>query len=149
MSNGFPLGAVVGRAEILDAVPMGGLGGTFGGNPVACAAALAAITTIEEDGLVQRAQALGAATSARFQALQQRFSFIREVRGLGAMMAMELEGEEPARANRIVDEAARRGLLVLTAGLYGNVIRTLMPLVMTDAELTEALEVLERALAVA
>ena len=149
MSNGFPLGAVVGRAEILDAVPMGGLGGTFGGNPVACAAALAAITTIEEDGLVQRAQALGAATSARFQALQQRFPFIREVRGLGAMMAMELEGEEPARANRIVDEAARRGLLVLTAGLYGNVIRTLMPLVMTDAELTEALDVLEQALAVA
>jgi 4-aminobutyrate aminotransferase/(S)-3-amino-2-methylpropionate transaminase len=147
MSNGFPLGAVVGRAEIMDAVPPGGLGGTFGGNPVACAAALAAIATIEEDGLVARAALLGARTQTRFAGFQQRFSFIRETRGLGAMQAIELDDEGPGRAGQVVDEAARRGLLVLTAGLYGNVIRTLMPLVMTDAELDEALDLLEAALA--
>jgi 4-aminobutyrate aminotransferase/(S)-3-amino-2-methylpropionate transaminase len=149
LSNGFPLGAVVGRAEVMDAVPMGGLGGTFGGNPVACAAALAAITTIEEDGLVERARALGARTASRFAAFSQRFPFIREVRGAGAMQAIELDHDEngPGRAGRVVDQAARGGLLVLTAGLYGNVIRTLMPLVMTDAQLDEALDVLEAALA--
>jgi 4-aminobutyrate aminotransferase / (S)-3-amino-2-methylpropionate transaminase / 5-aminovalerate transaminase len=147
MSNGFPLGAVVGRAAIMDAVPAGGLGGTFAGNPVACAAALAAIATIEEDGLVDRARALGAAVATRFGALRQKFSFIREARGVGAMQCIELDEEGPGRASRVVDEAARRGVLVLTAGLYGNVIRTLMPLVMTDAELAEALDVLEAALA--
>jgi 4-aminobutyrate aminotransferase / (S)-3-amino-2-methylpropionate transaminase / 5-aminovalerate transaminase len=149
MSNGFPLGAVVGRAEIMDAVPPGGLGGTFGGNPVACAAALAAIATIEEDGLVERARVLGAAAATRFAAFRQRFPFIREARGVGAMQAIELEEEGPGRASRVVDHAARNGLLVLTAGLHGNVIRTLMPLVMTDAELAEALDVLEAALATA
>jgi 4-aminobutyrate aminotransferase/(S)-3-amino-2-methylpropionate transaminase len=139
----------VGRAEIMDAVPAGGLGGTFGGNPLACAAALGAIATIEEDGLVARAQQLGARTVARFTAWQQRFPFIREVRGAGAMQAIEIDEDGPGRANRIVDAAARGGVLVLTAGLYGNVIRTLMPLVMTDAELDEALDVLEAALATA
>jgi len=145
MSNGFPLGAVVGRAEVMDAVPAGGLGGTFGGNPVACAAALAAIETIEADGLVERARVLGVRTASRFVGFQKRFPFIREVRGLGAMQAIELDEQE--RAGRVVDEAARRGVLVLTAGLHGNVIRTLMPLVMTDGELDQALDVLEAALA--
>jgi 4-aminobutyrate aminotransferase / (S)-3-amino-2-methylpropionate transaminase / 5-aminovalerate transaminase len=149
MSNGLPLGAVVGRDEIMDAVPAGGLGGTFGGNPVACAAALAAIATIEEDGLVERARVLGARTGARFAAFREQFRFIREVRGVGAMQAIELDEEEPARANKVAGEAARRGVLVLTAGLYGNVVRTLMPLVMTEAELDEALDVLEAALATA
>jgi 4-aminobutyrate aminotransferase / (S)-3-amino-2-methylpropionate transaminase / 5-aminovalerate transaminase len=149
LSNGFPLGAVVGRAELMDAVPAGGLGGTFGGNPVACAAALAAIATIEEDGLVERARALGTRAAARFAAFRQRFPFIREVRGVGAMQAIEVDEEGPGRAARIVDQAAKAGVLVLTAGLYGNVIRTLMPLVMTDAELDEALDVLEAALATA
>jgi 4-aminobutyrate aminotransferase/(S)-3-amino-2-methylpropionate transaminase len=147
LSGGLPLGAVVGRAEIMDAVPMGALGGTFGGNPVACAAALAAIATIEEDGLLERARALGARTAARFAAWKQKFPFIRDVRGVGAMQAIEIDEDGPARANRIVDQAARGGLLILTAGLYGNVIRSLMPLVMTDAELDEALDVLEAALA--
>jgi 4-aminobutyrate aminotransferase/(S)-3-amino-2-methylpropionate transaminase len=149
MSNGFPLGAVVGRAEVMDAVPPGGLGGTFGGNPVACAAALAAIATIEEEGLVERARALAATVAARFTSFRERFPFIREVRGMGAMMAIELDEEGPGRASRVVDQAARTGLLVLTAGLHGNVIRTLMPLVMSDAELGEALDVLEAALATA
>jgi 4-aminobutyrate aminotransferase/(S)-3-amino-2-methylpropionate transaminase len=149
LSNGFPLGAVVGRAEIMDAVPAGGLGGTFGGNPVACAAALAAITTIEEDGLLLRARVIGARTAARFAAFRQRFPFIRDARGVGAMQAIELDDDGPGRANKVVDQTARGGVLVLTAGLYGNVIRTLMPLVMTDAELDEALDVLEAALAIA
>jgi 4-aminobutyrate aminotransferase/(S)-3-amino-2-methylpropionate transaminase len=147
MSNGFPLGAVVGRAEVMDTVPPGGLGGTFGGNPVACAAALAAIATIEEDGLVERAGVLGAIVAARFAAFRQRFPFIREARGVGAMQAIELDEEGPGRAARVVDEAARRGVLMVTAGLHGNVLRTLMPLVMTDSELDEALGVLEAALA--
>jgi 4-aminobutyrate aminotransferase / (S)-3-amino-2-methylpropionate transaminase / 5-aminovalerate transaminase len=147
LSNGFPLGAVVGRAALMDAVPAGGLGGTFGGNPVACAAALAAIATIEEDGLVERARALGARAAARFADFKQRFSFIREARGMGAMQAIELDEAGPGRAARVVDQAAKDGVLVLTAGLHGNVIRTLMPLVMTDAELDEALDVLEAALA--
>jgi 4-aminobutyrate aminotransferase/(S)-3-amino-2-methylpropionate transaminase len=147
MSNGFPLGAVVGRAEVMDAVPMGGLGGTFGGNPVACAAALGAIATIEEEGLVERARVLGARAAERFRAFCQRFPFIREARGVGAMQAIELDEEGGARAGKVVDEAARRGVMILTAGLYGNVIRTLMPLAMADAELDEALEVVEAALA--
>jgi 4-aminobutyrate aminotransferase/(S)-3-amino-2-methylpropionate transaminase len=147
MSNGFPLGAVVGRAEVMDAVPMGGLGGTFGGNPVACAAALGAIATIEEEGLVERARVLGARAAERFRAFCRRFPFIREARGVGAMQAIELDEEGGARAGKVVDEAARRGVMILTAGLYGNVIRTLMPLAMADAELDEALEVVEAALA--
>ena len=109
----------------------------------------AAIATIEEDGLVERARLLGAATAARFAAFQQRFPFIREARGIGAMQGIELDEDGPGRASRVVDEAARRGVLVLTAGLHSNVIRTLMPLVMTDAELDEALDVLEAALATA
>ena len=149
LSNGFPLGAVVGRVEVMDAVAPGALGGTFGGNPVACAAALAAIATIEQEGLVDRARLLGARAAARFAAWSQRFAFIRDVRGVGAMQAIEIDEDGPGRANRIVDQAARAGLMVLTAGLYGNVIRTLMPLVMTDAELDEALDVLEAALATA
>jgi 4-aminobutyrate aminotransferase/(S)-3-amino-2-methylpropionate transaminase len=147
LTGGLPLGAVVGRAEIMDAVPMGALGGTFGGNPVACAAALAAIATIEEDGLLERARTLGARTAVRFQEFARRFAFIRDVRGVGAMQAFEIDEDGPARANRVVDHAARAGVLILTAGLYGNVIRSLMPLVMTDAELEQALDVLEAALA--
>lgn len=135
MSNGLPVSAVVGRAAVMDAVQPGGLGGTFGGNPVACEAALGAIETIEADGLCARAEAIGARVAARFP----------QVRGLGAMRAIELDTKE--RAERVVDLCAKRGLLVLTAGLYGNVIRTLMPLVITDAGLDEGLDVLERALA--
>jgi len=153
MSNGLPLGAVVGRAEWMDAVHPGGLGGTFGGNPLSCAAALGAIETLEQDGLVERARIVGDVVAARFQAWHERFAFIGDVRGVGAMRAIEivrdrdgLEADKP-RTERIVDAAARRGLLLVTAGLYGNVIRTLMPLSITDAELAEGLSVLQAALA--
>ena len=153
LSNGFPLSAVVGRAALMDAVQAGGLGGTFGGNPVACAAALGAIETLEQDGLVARAEEIGTRVAARFAAWVERFAFLAEARGLGAMRALELvverESLEPdkERTERVLALAASRGLLVLSAGLHGNVIRTLMPLVLTDAELEEGLAVLESCLA--
>jgi 4-aminobutyrate aminotransferase/(S)-3-amino-2-methylpropionate transaminase len=152
LSNGLPLSAVVGRAAILDAVPAGGLGGTFGGNPVACAAALGAIETLEQEGLVARAATLGERVGVRFEQFVQRFPFVGEARGVGAMRALEIVADKESRApdkarcERILDDAARHGVLALSAGLHGNVIRTLMPLVMTDAELGEALDVLESSL---
>ena len=136
----------------MDAVQPGGLGGTFGGNPVACAAALGAIETIEQEGLVARAQVIGEVVGARFADWRERFAFIGDVRGVGAMRAIEIVGDrrslEPdkARTERVVDLAARRGLLMVTAGLYGNVIRTLMPLGIADGELREGLDVLEACL---
>jgi 4-aminobutyrate aminotransferase/(S)-3-amino-2-methylpropionate transaminase len=153
LSNGLPLSAVVGRAALMDAPQPGGLGGTFGGNPVACAAALGAIETIEQEGLVRRAAALGAKTESRFAAFRERFPFVGDARGVGAMRALELVQDgttlapDPERTGRVLDLTARKGLLLLSAGLYGNVIRTLMPLSMTDAELDEALAVLGSCLA--
>jgi 4-aminobutyrate aminotransferase/(S)-3-amino-2-methylpropionate transaminase len=149
LSNGLPLSAVVGRADVMDAAEPGGLGGTFGGNPISCAAALGVIETIEQDGLAARAESIGATVAARFEQLAARFSFIADVRGVGAMRAIELV-EDPvtlapdrARTQRVLARAASRGLLLLSAGLYGNVIRTLMPLTITDEELEEGLTVLE------
>jgi 4-aminobutyrate aminotransferase/(S)-3-amino-2-methylpropionate transaminase len=153
MSNGLPLGAVVGRAERMDAVQPGGLGGTFGGNPVACAAALGAIETLEQDGLVARAGAIGDVVGARFAGWRDRFACVGDARGVGAMRAIEIVRDrdgleaDKERTERIVDAAARRGLLLVTAGLHGNVIRTLMPLSIADQELEEGLGVLESCLA--
>ena len=152
LANGLPLGAVVGRAAIMDAVQPGGLGGTFGGNPIACAAGLAAIETLEADGLVARAGTLGDIVGTRFAAFHKRFPFIGEARGIGAMRALELVQDrdsllpDKARTQRVLDSAMHRGLLLLSAGLHGNVIRTLMPLVTSDAEIGEALDVLEASL---
>jgi 4-aminobutyrate aminotransferase/(S)-3-amino-2-methylpropionate transaminase len=149
LSNGLPLSAVVGRADVMDAAEPGGLGGTFGGNPISCAAALGAIETIEQDGLAARAESIGATVAECFERLASRYSFIADVRGIGAMRAIELV-EDPvtlapdrARTQRVLAGAASRGLLLLSAGLYGNVIRTLMPLTITDEELEEGLSVLE------
>jgi 4-aminobutyrate aminotransferase/(S)-3-amino-2-methylpropionate transaminase len=153
LSNGFPLSAVVGRAAIMDAAQPGGLGGTFGGNPVSCAAALGAIETLEQDGLVDRAEAIGTVVARRFEGMVARYPFIGETRGLGAMRALELVDDRASlkpdqpRTDRILALAATRGLLLLSAGLYGNVIRTLMPLTVTDAELEEGLDVLESCVA--
>ena len=152
LSNGLPLSAVVGRVAIMDATHPGGLGGTFGGNPVACAAALGAIEALEQDGLLQRAVAIGATVERRFAGFAQRFTFVGEARGVGAMRALELVTDrdsltpDKARTERVLALAAARGLLLLSAGLRGNVIRTLMPLVITDAELDEGLAVLEACL---
>jgi 4-aminobutyrate aminotransferase/(S)-3-amino-2-methylpropionate transaminase len=153
LSNGFPLAAVVGRAPLMDAVQPGGLGGTFGGNPVACAAALGAIETLEQDDLPRRAAEIGAVVAARFEGLAERFPFVGDARGVGAMRALELVTDrstlapDKARTERVLALAASRGLLILSAGLHGNVIRTLMPLVLSDAELAEGLSVLESCLA--
>jgi 4-aminobutyrate aminotransferase/(S)-3-amino-2-methylpropionate transaminase len=149
LSNGFPLSAVVGRASIMDAAQPGGLGGTFAGNPVSCAAALGAIETLDQDGLLDRAETIGEVVANRFESMAARYPFIAEARGVGAMRALEIVEDrvslkpDPGRTERILALAATRGLLLLSAGLYGNVIRTLMPLTMTDAELEEGLRVLE------
>jgi len=153
MGAGTPLAAVVGRASLMDTIQPGGVGGTYGGNPVACAAALEAIRIIE--GLVTsgRAAALGARLRARLEQLAESHPIIGDVRGVGAMQAIELVRDratrEPASSetSAIVAAARSKGLLLFPAGTYGNVIRFLMPLVATDAELDEGLDVLASALA--
>jgi 4-aminobutyrate aminotransferase/(S)-3-amino-2-methylpropionate transaminase len=141
LGGGLPLAAVVGRAEIMDAPEPGGLGGTFAGNPVACAAALA-ILEIMDDSFFARARAIGARIDAALRTMQSQFKEIEDVRGLGAMMAMELS----RGAEAIVEEARRRGLLLLLAG-QRDVIRILVPLVVSDAELDEGLAILGAATA--
>ncbi len=153
LAAGLPLAAVVGRAELMDAPLPGGLGGTYGGNPVACAAALAVIEVFEREGLVQRAQRLGALALARMRDWQRRFELIGDVRGLGAMVAMELVHDRQRRtpaaaeAAALLVEARQRGLILIKAGLHDNVIRLLMPLVTTDDEMTRGLDIIEQSLA--
>ncbi len=152
LGGGLPLAAVVGRADLMDAPAPGGLGGTFGGNPVACAAALAVLDVIERDGICARSRRVGDIACRRMQAMQERHDFIGDVRGLGAMTAMELvhhrSSREPAPelAAAVLGEAHAHGLALLRAGLHDNVIRLLMPLTVTDEELTTGLDILERAI---
>ena len=153
LGGGFPISAVTGRADLMDKAPAGGLGGTYTGNPVSCAAALAAIAFLEKKKLPDRGAEIGRIVEKRFAEFFDRFPFIGEARGLGAMRALELVKDratkEPDkdRTQRVLQKACENGLIVLSAGTHGNVIRTLMPLVITDAQLQEGLEVLERALA--
>ena len=154
MGGGLPLGGVTARADLIDAVHVGGLGGTFGGNPVACAAALAALETIEAEGLVDRARAIGELMLPRLRALQATYDVIGDVRGRGAMVAIELvdprtDAPDAALTARIASTCHSNGLLVLTAGSYGNVLRFLPPLVIGDELLHDGLDVLEKALAAA
>src|SRR5918995_4021203 len=152
IAGGLPLSAVVGKAEIMDAPGDSPIGGTYVGNPVAQAAALAVLDVFEEEGLVDRADELGQRIRARMEAWQERYPQIGDVRGLGAMLAIELvedrETKEPAGklASAVVEAAFERGLLLLKSGIYSNCIRVLVPLVITDAELDEALGVWEQAL---
>jgi 4-aminobutyrate aminotransferase / (S)-3-amino-2-methylpropionate transaminase / 5-aminovalerate transaminase len=152
IAAGLPLSGVLGKAEILDAAHDGAVGGTFVGNPVAQAAALAVLDVIDDEGLVERANVIGETMRARMHAWQERFEAIGDVRGLGAMLAIELvhdrETKEPAAqlATAVVDAATERGLLLLKAGVHSNCIRVLCPLVITGAELDEALSVWEEAL---
>ena len=152
IAAGLPLSGVVGRAEIMDAPPDSAIGGTYVGNPVAQAAALAVLDVIEDEGLVDRAATVGDAIRQRMLAWQERFDAIGDVRGLGAMLGIELvrdrETKEPAPelATAIVEHAFESGLLLLKCGIYSNVIRVLVPLVIADAELDEALSVWEQAL---
>jgi 4-aminobutyrate aminotransferase / (S)-3-amino-2-methylpropionate transaminase / 5-aminovalerate transaminase len=153
IAGGLPLSGVVGRAAIMDAPHAGAIGGTFIGNPVALAAALAVLDVFEEEQLVERAQILGAALRARMLDWQSRWPRIGDVRGLGAMLAIELvrdpDTKEPAPelVGAVVDEALQRGVLLLKAGVNGNCIRVLCPLTTTDAELDDGLRAWEDALA--
>ena len=148
IAGGLPLAAVTGRAEIMDAPHVGGLGGTYGGNPLACAAALAVIETIEEERLLDRALEIGKTMTERLTSLKERDGRVGEVRGRGAMIAVELvrEGSLEPDAQLAKDVAAAahaRGLVVLTCGTYGNVLRFLPPLSIPDALLHEGLDILD------
>jgi 4-aminobutyrate aminotransferase/(S)-3-amino-2-methylpropionate transaminase len=152
IAGGLPLSGVLGKAEILDAAHDGAVGGTYVGNPVAQAAALAVLDVIDDEGLVERAVSIGETMRARMLSWQERFPAIGEVRGLGAMLAIELvedratKAPAPKLAQAVIDAALQRGLLLLKAGVQGNAIRVLCPLVITDAELDEALAAWEDAL---
>ncbi|HKE97590.1 MAG TPA: aminotransferase class III-fold pyridoxal phosphate-dependent enzyme [Actinomycetes bacterium] len=153
IASGLPLAAVTGRSELMDVPRPGGLGGTYGGNPLACVAALATIEMFETTDLLDRAERLGHVLGTRLREMGERYRIVGEVRGLGAMMALELVTDrrtrEPAReaTTMVLAEAARHGLLTLKAGMYDNVVRILAPLVIEPALLDEGLDVLDRALA--
>jgi 4-aminobutyrate aminotransferase / (S)-3-amino-2-methylpropionate transaminase / 5-aminovalerate transaminase len=153
IAGGLPLAAVTGRAEIMDAPGVGGLGGTYGGNPLACAAALAVLETIEKEGLLGRAEKLGNRFEARAREWKRKHPLIGDVRGLGAMRAIELvrspDKREPAKeeTEQVLRYCHEHGLILISAGSYGNVVRVLMPLVITDEQFDEGLDVLEEALA--
>jgi 4-aminobutyrate aminotransferase/(S)-3-amino-2-methylpropionate transaminase len=152
IGGGLPLGAITGRTEIMDAPGPGGLGGTFAGNPVACEAALAVLDMFEQQDLNARASELGDAFQKRAREWHKRWPMIGEVRGLGAMQAIELvqspDKREPApeETKQVTQYCYEHGVITISAGTYGNVIRLLMPLVITDAQIDEALDVLESAL---
>ncbi|SEU42911.1 4-aminobutyrate--2-oxoglutarate transaminase [Nonomuraea wenchangensis] len=152
IAGGLPLAAVTGRAELMDAVHVGGLGGTYGGNPLACEAALGVLETIEEEDLVAKARRIGEIMLPRLEAMKERFDGIGDVRGRGAMIAIELvepgtKEPNPTAVQAVVKRCHAEGLLVLTAGTYGNVLRFLPPLVMPEHLLEEGLGILEKAIA--
>jgi 4-aminobutyrate aminotransferase / (S)-3-amino-2-methylpropionate transaminase / 5-aminovalerate transaminase len=148
MAGGFPISAVIGRAEVMDAPAAGGLGGTYAGSPLGCAAGLAVLEVFQRENLLQRARQVGERLSSGLQALAQRHPAICAVRGLGAMVAFELcrngDPHQPDAdlAKKIVAEAARRGLILLTCGTWGNVVRIMVPLTASDALLDEGLGLL-------
>ena len=152
LAAGMPLSAVVGRKELMDAVHAGGIGGTYGGNPVACAAALAVFDIFETEDLLARARSLGVTLRARFDAFMAQYEVIGEVRGTGPMLALELV--EDRRTKKPAGEAAKalvkycydRGLVLLACGSHGNIIRVLMPLVITEDQLAKGLRIMEEGL---
>jgi 4-aminobutyrate aminotransferase/(S)-3-amino-2-methylpropionate transaminase len=152
IAGGLPLAAVTGRAEVMDSVHASGLGGTYGGNPIACAAALGAMETMEEENLVARARHIGEILGSSLRELAKKYPVIGEVRGRGAMQAIELvepgtKNPNTAAMNAVVKYCQSQGVLVLTAGTYSNVVRFLPPLVITDELLKDALSVLDDAFA--
>jgi 4-aminobutyrate aminotransferase/(S)-3-amino-2-methylpropionate transaminase len=152
LAGGMPLGAVIARKDMMEKVHVGGLGGTFAGNPVSCSAALAVVEILFEDALLDQAVQLGKKINVRFNSLAERYEIIGEVRGKGPMMAMELvrdrETKEPAaeEAKKLVQICFDKGLVLISCGNYGNVIRTLMPLVITDDLLDRGFSILEEGL---
>jgi 4-aminobutyrate aminotransferase/(S)-3-amino-2-methylpropionate transaminase len=153
IAGGVPLSAVIGKAEIMDAPVVGGLGGTFAGSPLACAAGLAVLEVIEKEKLTERAERLGGKLVARLKQMQAKYNCIGEVRALGMMVAMELVKNRRADApdadltRALVQAAGRRGLILLSCGIYSNVIRILAPLTIPEAQLDEGLGLLEESLA--
>src|SRR5438270_6571051 len=153
LAGGLPLAGVVGKAEVMDAPPPGGLGSTFGGNPVACAAALAALEMMERDDLPARGMRVGVRVAERFHRLWEQYPLVGDARGVGAMQAIELVRDRTTKEAAPIetDEVYRRcwqaGLILYKAGTYGNVIRFLAPLVIDDEELDEGLDILEDAIA--
>ena len=151
MGAGMPISGVVGRADVMDAPPPGMLGGTYSGNPVACAAALAVLDIYESEDLAARSRAIGSAILQHFARLQERYACIGEVRGLGGMVAMELVQDRATRepdsatTNAVLSAAHKHGLVLIKAGMYDNVIRALVPLAVTDEQLQEALHILDTA----
>ena len=152
VAGGLPLSAVIGRADIMDAPGDSAIGGTYVGNPVAQAAALAVLDVFEDEGLVESASRIGDTIRSRMQTWQQRWDAIGDVRGLGSMLAIELvhgrstKDPAPELASAVVETASERGLLLLKSGIYSNCIRVLVPLVISEGELDEALGVWEDAL---
>jgi 4-aminobutyrate aminotransferase/(S)-3-amino-2-methylpropionate transaminase len=152
IAGGLPLAGVTGRSELMDAVHLGGLGGTYGGNPVACAAALGAIETMEAEDLAGRARRIGEIMLPRLRKLADAYPVIADVRGRGAMIAIELAepgslAPDPATAGQVAMACHAAGLLVLTCGTFGNVLRFLPPLVIGEDLLEEGLSILEDAFA--
>ena len=153
IAGGLPLSSITGRAEVMDAPGIGGLGGTFGGNPVSLAAAHAVLDQMEKGEILAQANRIGQAFAARAASWKERFPIVGEVRGVGAMWAVELVSDRATKApakdatNAVSKKCYERGLVTISAGTYGNVIRTLMPLVIRDEELAEGLSVFEGALA--
>lgn len=153
LGAGMPLSAVAGRSEMMDSSQVGGLGGTYGGNPICCEAALAVLDIFEQENLLEKSEKLGAKVRARFEDFGKRFELVGDVRGLGPMMGLELvkdrETKEPAstEAKALVKFCIERGLILLSCGNFGNVIRTLMPLVITDEQLERGLAIMEEGLA--
>jgi 4-aminobutyrate aminotransferase/(S)-3-amino-2-methylpropionate transaminase len=152
LAGGLPLSGVVGRAEIMDAPTPGGLGGTYGGNPLSCAAALAVLDLFEEDGLVEKSTRLGAQLRAGLVQLQKKYLAVGDVRGLGFMLAMEFvtdrqsKAPDPQIVDEIMNNARARGLLVIKCGVHRNVIRFLGPLIVTEAEIKEVLKIMDLAI---
>lgn len=152
LAGGFPLSGVIGRADVMDAPLPGGLGGTYGGNAVSCAAALAVLEAFEKDGLLDRAEKLGQRLQAGLCDMAKKHSVIGNVRGLGFMQAIELVTDQktktpdPDRAQRVIDNARARGLLVIKCGVHRNVIRFLAPLVISEDDLDNALGIIDAAL---
>jgi 4-aminobutyrate aminotransferase/(S)-3-amino-2-methylpropionate transaminase len=152
LAGGFPLSGVIGRAAIMDSVAPGGLGGTFAGNPVSCAASLAVLDVFRDEHVLARAEKQGVLVRTRLEAMREQFPFIGDVRGLGAMLALELVRDRTTRepapelASRLAKRASERGLILLTAGIYANVIRILAPLTASPEMMDEGLTILEHAL---
>jgi 4-aminobutyrate aminotransferase/(S)-3-amino-2-methylpropionate transaminase len=156
VGGGMPISAVTGRAEIMDAVHAGGLGGTYGGNPVAAAASLAVLDKIEREDLLTRSRGIGTTIMGRFQDFADRYDLVGDVRGRGAMCAIELVADRASKeplgpdvVNAIARGCLERGVLVLTAGTYGNVIRLLPPITIDESLLADGLDVLDAAIGAA